>query len=111
MDIIVSKTGRASVVALKGNFDIASANPFDEQLMTLLDAGEKWILLDFSDVSFIASTGLRMLLKTAQRIKDDGGAFHICCVNEMVQEVFVMTGFDTILSIFETKELALVDLE
>jgi anti-anti-sigma factor len=95
---------------MSGNFDIASSAPFDEQLTTLMDAGATRILLDFSNVSFIASTGLRMLLKTAQRVKNEGGLLHLCCINETVQEVFAMTGFDTILSIFETKEQALVDL-
>lgn len=110
MDITVSKDGRASIVNMSGNFDIASSVPFDEQLTTLMDAGETRILLDFTQVSFIASTGLRMLLKTAQRVKDEGGLLHLCCINETVQEVFAMTGFDTILSIFETKEQALIDL-
>lgn len=110
MDITVSKEGRASIVNMNGNFDIASSAPFDEQLTALVDAGETRVLLDFSNVSFIASTGLRMLLKTAQRIKDEGGLLHLCCINETVQEVFAMTGFDTILSIFETREQALVDL-
>ena len=110
MDITVDKEGRASIVNMNGNFDIASSAPFDEQLTVLLDAGETRILLDFSQVSFIASTGLRMLLKTAQRLKDEGGLLHLCCINETVQEVFAMTGFDTILSIFETKEEALADL-
>jgi anti-sigma B factor antagonist len=110
MDITVSKDGRASTVNMSGNFDIASSVPFDEQLTTLMDAGETRILLDFTQVSFIASTGLRMLLKTAQRVKDEGGLLHLCCINETVQEVFAMTGFDTILSIFETKEEALADL-
>ena len=110
MDITVDKEGRASIVNMNGNFDIASSAPFDEQLTALLDAGETHILLDFSQVSFIASTGLRMLLKTAQRIKDEGGLLHLCCINETVQEVFAMTGFDTILSIFETREQGLIDL-
>lgn len=110
MDITIDKEGQASIVDMNGNFDIASSVPFDEQLTALIDAGEKRILLDFSHVSFIASTGLRMLLKTAQRVKDEGGLLHLCCTNETVQEVFAMTGFDTILSIFGTREQALVDL-
>lgn len=110
MEITISKEGRASIVNMSGNFDIASSAPFDEQITTLVDSGETQIVLDFSNVSFIASTGLRMLLKTAQRVKDEGGLLHVCCINEAVQEVFAMTGFDTILSISETREQALVDL-
>jgi anti-anti-sigma factor len=103
MEITIEKEGQASIVNMSGNFDIASSAPFDEQLTTLMDAGATRILLDFSNVSFIASTGLRMLLKTAQRVKNEGGLLHLCCINETVQDVFAMTCFDTILSIFKTK--------
>ena len=110
MDITVTEKGRAIIVNMNGNFDIASSAPFYEQLAELMDAGETRILLDFSQVSFIVSTGLAMLLKTAQRINDDDGLLHICCINETVHEVITMTNFDMILTIFKTKELALVDL-
>jgi len=111
MDITSSKEGRARIVKLKGDFDIASSTSFDERVNAFMDQGDKCILLDFSEVSFIASTGLRMLLKMAQRSKDEGGKLHICCINDVVRDVFSMTGFDTILLIFDTKELALKDLE
>ena len=110
MDITVTKKGRAIIVNMNGNFDIASSTLFKEQLTALMDAGETRILLDFSHVSFIVSTGLAMLLKTAQRIKDEDGLLHICCINETVHEVITVTNFDKILTIFKTKELALVDL-
>ena len=102
MDITVTKKGRAIIVNMNGNFVIASSAPFYEQLAELMDAGETRILLDFSQVSFIVSTGLAMLLKTAQRINDDDGLLHICCINETVHEVITMTNFDMILTIFKT---------
>jgi anti-anti-sigma factor len=111
MDITVKKEGIINVIDLNGNFDIASSTEFDNQLMALIDAGETRILLDFSQVSFIASTGLRMLLKTAQRIKDENGLLHLCCINKTVQDVFKATGFDEILTVFDTKEQALIGLE
>jgi anti-sigma B factor antagonist len=110
VEITVDKEGRASIINMRGNFDMASSEPFDKQITTLIASGETRILLDFSNVSFIASTGLRMLLKTAQRVKDEGGLLYVSSINEAVQQVFAMTGLDTILSIFETREQALVDL-
>lgn len=110
MDITVKKEGRISVINMSGNFDINSSAEFDNQLMALIDAGETRMLLDFSQVPFIASTGLRMLIKTAQRIKDEDGLLHLCCINKVVQDVFNMTGFDEILTVFDTKEQAVVGL-
>lgn len=106
MDIQVSDGDGISIIALTGNFDIASAKPFDEELTALADAGNNKIVLDFSEVGFIASTGLRVLLKAAQRVKVDEGALVVCCVGQTVADVFSMTGFDTILAIYETRESA-----
>lgn len=110
MEINAAKENDILVVGLNGNFDIASAGPADKKLTEILDAGELRMLLDFSQVPYIASSGLRVLLKVAQRLKSNGGKFGICCVNDTVSEVLVMTGFDKILSIYESREKALESL-
>ena len=111
MDITVNTEGNVNLVALKGNFDISASQQFDEKLTSLIKDGANRIIMDFTGVMFVASTGLRMILKTAQQLKDEKGLLHICCVNNTVMEVFKMTGFDTILSIFDSKENAMVGME
>lgn len=111
MDITVTNQGNVNLVDLNGNFDIAASQQFDDQLTSLINDGAKQVILDFSEVAFVASTGLRMILKTAQRLKDESGILRICGVNDTVMEVFKMTGFDTILAIFDIKEKALEGLE
>lgn len=111
MDINVNSEGNVTIVALNGNFDISASQRYDDQLTSLINDGAKQVILDFSEVAFVASTGLRMILKTAQRLKDESGQLRICGVNDTVMEVFKMTGFDTILVIFNTREEALDGLE
>ena len=107
MDITVTKQENMDIVALKGNFDISASDLFDAQMTSLIDGGSDRIILDLADVPFIASTGLRMVLKTAQSIKEKNGILRVCGVNSTVMEVFKMTGFDTILTILDTREDAL----
>jgi anti-anti-sigma factor len=76
----------------------------------LIEGGARSVLLDFSAVPFVASTGLSMILKAAQTMKAQSGQLRICCVNDTVMEVFQMTGFDTILSIFDTVDAAMEGL-
>jgi anti-anti-sigma factor len=76
----------------------------------LIEGGARSVLLDFSAVPFVTSTGLRMILKAAQTMKVQSGQLRICCVNDTVMEVFQMTGFDTILSIFDTVDAAMEGL-
>ena len=72
-----------------------------------MDGGEKKILVDFNLVDFVASSGLRVLLATAKRLKSEGGTLRICGLNESVAEVFEMSGFDTILNVFGSRDEAL----
>ena len=111
MEITVNAQGNVNIVTLEGKFDIPASEQFDEKLIPLISDGAHRIILDFSGVLFVASSGLRVILKTAQRVKDEKGLLHICGVNETVMEVFQMTGFDTILSIFKTKEDAMDGME
>lgn len=111
MDITINVQGNVNQVNLKGNFDISASQQFDDKLTSLINDGANRIILDFSEVPFVASTGLRVLLKTAQRLKDENGLLRICGVNETVMEVFKMTSFDTILAIFDTKEEAMDGME
>ena len=110
MEHNVIQDGDITIVELAGNIDIASAASFDETISGLIDNGQTTMLLDFSRVEFIASMGLRMLLKTGQRIESEDGKVHICCINDTVSSVFGMVGLDTIIPVFETKELALEGL-
>jgi anti-anti-sigma factor len=106
MNITVNVEGDVNLVSLEGNLDISASEQFDSELGSQIDGGARKIILDFSGVKFVASTGLRMILKAAQRMKAENGLLHICCVNETVMEVFQMTGFDTILAISDTVETA-----
>lgn len=110
MEHNVVEDGDITIVELAGSVDIASAASFDEVISGLIDNGRTKMMLDFSRVEFIASMGLRMLLKTGQRIENEQGKLHICCINETVGEVFGMVGLDTIIPVFETRELAVQDL-
>ena len=85
---------------------INQKNPYTE-LNRLMQQGIKKILLNFENLDFIASSGLRILLATAQRLKGDGGELRVCSLNETVQEVFDISGFSTLLSVFENEKKAL----
>jgi anti-anti-sigma factor len=58
-------------------------------------------------LDFISSAGLRVLLATAQELKQDGGDLRVCSLNESVKEVFDLSGFSTLLMVLENEETAL----
>lgn len=104
MDINTSNDNDVCIVELDGKFDTASAAPAEASITKLLDDGVSQMLIDFAKVPYIASSGLRVLLKVAQRLTQEGGKLHVCCLNETVSEVFEISGFDKILAVYESNQ-------
>ena len=79
------------------------------QLNTLLEQGAQKILVNFEKLDYISSAGLRVLLATTKQLRSAGGDLRICCPNKMVQEVFDISRFSTIFSVFGAEPEALAD--
>ena len=107
MKITIRDVSDIKIALLEGELDTLAAPEAETALNLLMDQGVKKILVNFEDLDFIASSGLRVLLATAQRLKGDGGELRVCSLNETVQEVFDISGFSTLLSVFENEESAL----
>ena len=57
------------------------------------------LILDFTDLEYISSAGLRVLISTQKKLKNDDIPMAIKNVNDIVNEIFRMSGFDKILNI------------
>lgn len=80
-----------------GRIDINSAMEFGTQVNDALD-GISELILDFSDVNYISSIGLRVLLEFQKRMKEQG-TMNLMNVSPEVMNIFNMTGFTNILTI------------
>ena len=107
MEISSSTENGIAVVSIEGNLDTTTSTDALDHISGLMDGGESKILVDFTAVDFVASSGLRILLVTAKRLKSEGGSLRICGLNESVNEVFEMSGFSTILNVFPSRDDAL----
>lgn len=79
-----------------GRLDTATAPEFEKELTESL-TGIKELILDFSELSYVSSAGLRVILK-AQKQMNAQGKMKVRGANDMVMEVFEITGFADILS-------------
>ena len=90
------KDGRVCY-ALEGRLDTTTAPELEEALKQGLE-GATGLTMDFSKLDYISSAGLRVLLSAHKAMSDKGG-MKVTNVNEMVREVFEVTGFSDILDI------------
>ena len=97
MTINKTMNGNALTVTLQGRLDTTTAPELEQLLKKSLD-GVETLTMDFSDLDYISSAGLRVLLSTHKTMSQRGG-MKIANANEMVMEVFDVTGFSDILTI------------
>jgi anti-anti-sigma factor len=107
MDFKAEELGDVRVVRITGNLDTQTSTVAQEQLLQLIDDGATKVLVDFEDLNYISSSGLRMLLVAVKRLGANGGQLRVCSANKTVQEVFEISGFGDILSTFGSKAEAL----
>jgi len=93
-------------VLLTGSIDAESSPGLELFLLEL--AGVRPLVLDFSNVDYISSSGLRVMLIIAGEMKHKGGELLLFGLNESVHEIFSISGFDTIIRIY-TKLKDVVD--
>jgi anti-sigma B factor antagonist len=96
-----------AVVGLQGEVDIYSAPQFKEVLIQSIDSGATHIIVDLSNVTFIDSTALGVLVSGAKRVRPQNGTLDIVCHDENITRIFEITGLDRIFGIYPTREKAL----
>ncbi len=97
MTITETKNGSALTVALEGRLDTMTAPELEEKLnAALTDVTE--LTFDLEKLEYISSAGLRVLL-SAQKTMNRQGSMKVLHANEMILEIFEVTGFSDILTI------------
>lgn len=99
MIINKKEQGTKLELALTGRLDTITAPKLEAELKHSIN-GVTALTLDFAELEYISSAGLRVLL-AAQKVMNKQGSMVICHVNETIMEVFEITGFSEILTIEE----------
>lgn len=107
MQISVKSVDVVKVLEFEGKLDTQTSPGAQEQLTELIEKGETKILVNLEKLEYISSAGLRVLLAAAKQLKPGGGEIRICNLNDIVKEVFDISGFVTIFRVFGSESEAL----
>ena len=97
MEIIKTAEDSKLTVAVKGRLDTTTAPELEEALQAEME-GLTELELDFSELEYISSAGLRVLLATQKKMQGQG-TMTVTGVNDIVMQVFEVTGLCDILNI------------
>jgi anti-anti-sigma factor len=103
MEIQKEQVGDVNVVTVKGRLDGIYSTAFANQVGELISGTNPKILIDFTDIDFVTSAGLRALLLLMKKAMASGSVFALCGVNEQVREVLDISGFTAMFSIHSSR--------
>jgi anti-anti-sigma factor len=106
MEIKEEKRGDVKIIGLRGKLDAETSPGAQKWLMSLMDQGERRLVFDFSELTYISSSGLRLLIEVARNLSKTNGKLALAALNYHVGEVIKIAGFTSIFSIYPTCEEA-----
>jgi stage II sporulation protein AA (anti-sigma F factor antagonist) len=92
-------------VRLAGSFDIAGAGTVDMPFSVIAGSRQK-VVVDFAEVEFLASFGVRVLVKAARGMGTRGGRLAVYGVSEPARKVLAATGADALIVVAEDEASA-----
>jgi len=106
MEIKESKTGEFWVIDLIGQIKSSDHAELQKKLLGMIEQGEKRIVVNCSGLTYINSSGLRILLIVLRKITAAGGELRIAGLRDSIREIMVISGFTSIFSIYATLDEA-----
>lgn len=107
MEINKKKEKDVLVISVSGRIDAVTAPDFEKNLSESIGAGEKTFLIKMNQLEYISSAGLRSILAIAKVLKTREGKMIFSGLQGPVKDVFKISGFGSIFTIYDTEEDAL----
>lgn len=107
MEIRKREDNGIMVVSVTGKLDIVSSPELETCMTELIDQTAATVILDFSNLRYISSAGLRVVLAATKKLKGQGRQLVLAGLTGPVKDVIHFSGFHTIITIFDTTAQAL----
>jgi anti-sigma B factor antagonist len=95
------------VLEVEGEVDLYTAPELKARMAEVFEAGKIRLVMDFSEVTYIDSTTLGVLVGGVKRVRPAGGSLALVCTDEKVIELFTVTGLDRAFPLHATRQAAL----
>ena len=110
MELHVKNKENGVLVSVTGRMDAVSSPEFEKEISSLIDEDNVNFVIDLAGLDYISSSGLRSILVTAKKLKGKNGRIMLASLQNVVREVFEISGFSTIIPIYESVEEAMAAL-
>lgn len=109
MDVREEKVGDVSILVPVARVDSSTAKAFEARVLAVVNSGAPKVVIDFSQLDYISSAGLRVVLVGAKMTRAPR-KFALCGMKPHIREVFDVSGFAKILQIHPDRDAVIAAL-
>jgi len=110
MELTIEKQGGITIIGLHGRLDTSNYIQFENKLLEEISQGSS-MLIDCAGLDYISSSGLRVLLLALKKAQQTSSKLALCSLQSGIMEIFRISAFDSIFSIFPDMQDALNKLQ
>ncbi len=110
MDIHTERQQNVLVLKPQGRIDSANAHDFQQSISAAIDDRQGAVVADFEGISYMSSAGLRAILIVAKALRQRGARFALCAMTPVIADVFTISGFSKVISVFDSRAEALAHM-
>jgi anti-sigma B factor antagonist len=107
VEIIEELQNDINIYRLNGRLDSNTSQGFEKKLFQAISDGSKNMVVDFKDIDYISSAGLRVIIKVFKALQREDGRIMLCSMQDYIRELFEITGIDVFVPIVASIEDAL----
>ncbi len=94
------------VLEVGGEIDVYTAPQLRERLISMVESGDRRVVVDLARVEFLDSTGLGVLVGALKRLRGVEGELALVCAQERLLKIFRITGLDRVFTLYSTVDAA-----
>ena len=96
-----------TIIEVGGEIDVYTAPKLREAITSLVDEGQRDLIIDLEKVEFMDSTGLGVLVGGLKRVRTHEGSLELVCTQERLLKIFRITGLGKVFAIHSSQAEAL----
>lgn len=107
MEISTKEYRRAAIITIGGRIDTSTSTQFEDKINELIAGNQHNLVMDFTDVDFLSSSGLRILVTTRKKLREMGGDIVLASPSQRATDSIEIAGLDKLFTSYPNREEAI----
>lgn len=107
MSFSLERTDDVTIVTVQGQLVVTNRQEFKQAILDAVEQGSTTVIVDFTEATYIDSSGLGALVSLNRRLRDAGGDLRLVGLSDELRTLFELTRLDALFPLFATRADAL----